>query len=580
MLMSDQSLFSEHIFSTKFQEEFKKYWNSQSDFQNADFEVISKPFKICRISNFLKNERFIETLKCELENYEHQRKSTDLYQFEKTNDLFDASDNYSKMLYQSFEKDLTSWMERNTSIKLNGTISMSSARYYETDYLLCHDDNMDDRRIAYILYLSKGWTEEDGGALELFDMDKHGAPLKVVKSLIPEYNSLVFFEVIGNSYHQVAEVITDDKCRWSVNGWFHGPLEECNLKQPRVQSLKNFIEPSTTEVELNSWITERYLSFNIMDQIHENLMKTAYTLLECFLTESTYKQIMNELTSQNIKWQMIGPADIRHYEIADEQTLPKLLKDLCDLFKSISFFELLWKYTELDLVPDGKSMRPKMTIELQRWSAGCYTLLYDKSILNDSTDEIVKTPQLSDKSSTVASVGASTSKSSETGDILNASQCKRKRTDSSCKNTATSSSQKTKVTKYLDIQSDVSAKSHPNKDPEYDADTSESSLPRDEELSPSNSLDNNSENDSVDDDKYKLDVMIQFHTLNDQGEPKTNATIDFIDPNKEEGTLVQIPAVDNHLCLVYRSLMINRLQPYLNHHYEGYSYSLVCSYYE
>lgn len=574
--MSDQSLFSERIFSTRFQEEFKEYWHSQSDFKNADFEVISKPFKICRISNFLKNERFIETLKCELENYEHKRSTTDLYQFEKTRDLSDASDNYSKMLYQSFKRDLASWMERNTNIKLNETISMSSARYYETDYLLCHDDNMSDRRIAYILYLSKGWTEEDGGTLDLFDMDEHGAPLKVVRSLIPEYNSLVFFEVVDNSYHQVAEVITDDKCRWSVNGWFHG-LRECSLKQPRVQSIRNFIEPSTTEVELNSWISKRYLLFNIMDQIHENFMKSSYTLLERFLNESMYKQIMNELTSQDISWQMIGPADIRHYEVADEQTLPKLLKDFCDLFQSISFFRLLWKYTELDLVPDKMSLRPKMTIELQRWSAGCYTLLYDKMLLNDSTDEIVKT-QLSDKSSTVASTGASTSKSSETKSILNASQCKRKR-PSSCKKTVTSLSQKKKVTKYLNIQSDVNAKS-PNKDLGYDADASESSSPQDEELSPSNSLDNDSENDSVTDDKYKLDVIIQFHTLNDQGEPKAEATIDFLDPNKEEGVLVQIPAVDNHLCLVYRSLMINRLQQYLNHHYEGYSYSLICSYYE
>lgn len=568
--MVDEGLFSEHIYSAKFQEEFKKYWHSQTDFKNVNLEIISKPFRICRISNFLKNERFIENLKCELENHDHKRKVTDLYQFEKTDDLFGASDYCSQMLHKSFQKDLASWMERNTNIKLNKTISMSSARYYETDYLLCHDDNMGDRRIAYILYLSKGWTEEDGGALELFDTDEHGSPNKVVRSLIPEYNSLIFFEVVENSYHQVAEVITDDKCRWSINGWFHGPLRECyQAKSPRFESIRNFIEPNTTEIELSSWISKRYLLSSIIDQIHENVMKEPYTFLESFLKESVYEQIVNDLTSQDINWRMVGPADIRHYEIADEQTLPKLLKDFYNLFKSISFFELLWKYTGLDLVPDEKTMRPKMTIELQRWSAGCYTLLYDKSLVKDSSDDAVKTSQLDENTSITA--GASTSKSS-TESILDTGSIKRKR-DGSCP-TTTNLSHKKKVTKY--VESDVSTQSL-SKDSKHGTDTSEISL-QDEELSSDTSA-SDSENDSTN-DEYTLDVIMQFHTINDQGVSKTGDTIDFIDPNQEQGTLIQIPALDNHLCLVYRSLMVYRLQQYLNHLYEGYSYTLMCSYYE
>lgn len=569
--MVDEGLFSEHIYSAKFQEEFKKYWYSQTDFKNVNFEIISKPFRVCRISNFLKNERFIENLKCELENHDHKRKVTDLYQFEKTDDLFAASDYCSQMLYKSFQKDLSSWMERNTDIKLNKTISMSSARYYETDYLLCHDDNMGDRRIAYILYLSKGWTEEDGGALELFDTDENGSPNKVVRSLIPEYNSLIFFEVVDNSYHQVAEVITDDKCRWSINGWFHGPIKECyQIKSSRFESIRNFIEPNTTKIELSSWISKRYLLSSIIDQIHKNVMKEPYTFLESFLKESVYEQIANDLTSQDISWRMVGPADIRHYEIADEQTLPKLLKDFYNLFKSISFFELLWKYTGLDLVPDEKTMRPKMTIELQRWSAGCYTLLYDKSLVKDSSDDAVETSQLED---TIITAGASTSKSS-TESTLDTSSLKRKK-GGSCP-TTTNLSHKKKVTKYVDTQSDVSTQSL-SKDSKHGTDTSEISL-QDEEIS-SDASASDSENDSTN-DEYTLDVIMQFHTVNDQGVPKTGDTIDFIDPNQEQGTLIQIPALDNHLCLVYRSLMVYRLQQYLNHLYEGYSYTLMCSYYE
>ena len=40
---------------------------------------------------------------------------------------------------------------------------------YYLDILLCHDDELDDRRIAFIYYLvPENWTEQDGGALDLF----------------------------------------------------------------------------------------------------------------------------------------------------------------------------------------------------------------------------------------------------------------------------------------------------------------------------------------------------------------------------------------------------------------------------
>lgn len=36
------------------------------------------------------------------------------------------------------------------------------------DYLLCHDDELDSRRIAFIWYLSDDWKEDYGGTLDLF----------------------------------------------------------------------------------------------------------------------------------------------------------------------------------------------------------------------------------------------------------------------------------------------------------------------------------------------------------------------------------------------------------------------------
>lgn len=45
----------------------------------------------------------------------------------------------------------------------------SFINFYFTDYLLCHDDQLENRKIAFILYLTESdWSNEDGGQLELF----------------------------------------------------------------------------------------------------------------------------------------------------------------------------------------------------------------------------------------------------------------------------------------------------------------------------------------------------------------------------------------------------------------------------
>lgn len=579
--MADQKLFSKHIYSVEFQEEFKKHWHSQSNFKSANLEIISKPFKVCRISNFLRDKTFIENLKNEIEHFDHTRKDLDLYQFEKTSDLVSATTEYIPILNRSFREDLVSWMKFNTNIELNGKVSMSSARYYKRDYLLCHDDNMDDRRIAYIFYLTNDWSKEDGGALDLFDTDEEGLPRNVVKSLIPEYNSLVFFEVADNSYHQVAEVLTEDKCRWSINGWFHGPLKKDFHKPRKCKPEKTFVEPNCTEVNLHSWITDEYLNPDITAQIQVEVQIQSYTLLKDFLKEPMYQQIANDLTSRDISWRMIGPPNVRHYEVADEQTLPKLLKDFCELFKSISFFQLLNEYTGLDLVPEENN-RPKMTLELQRWSAGCYTLLYDESLLMDTSNESIKTDQF-DKDISVddvaAPIHASTSDISTNLSNETCRELKRKWIDAphlpksipiSKKVPRLASKSEDLLTRII-VDKQLACSNEHEHDIDLETDTSSSSSSTIRSVS---SYSNESPSD------FLLEVMIQFHVQDAKGMQKTKDSIDFVDPSDEEGILVQVPTYDNHLCLVYRSLAICRLQKYLNHLYDGYSYTFICTYHE
>ena len=44
-----------------------------------------------------------------------------------------------------------------------------------SDTLLCHDDELEGRRIAFVLYLVPPWEEGDGGLLDLFDRDGESA---------------------------------------------------------------------------------------------------------------------------------------------------------------------------------------------------------------------------------------------------------------------------------------------------------------------------------------------------------------------------------------------------------------------
>ena len=97
---------------------------------------------------------------------------------------------------------------------------MSAYVYGLGSFLLPHDDQVEGRIIAYSLHLTDvEMTEKMGGALDLYDADETGSS-KLVKSIIPEYNSLIMFEVSDKSWHQVNEILEDIQ-RLTVTGWYH-----------------------------------------------------------------------------------------------------------------------------------------------------------------------------------------------------------------------------------------------------------------------------------------------------------------------------------------------------------------------
>ncbi|CAG5096077.1 Similar to OGFOD1: Prolyl 3-hydroxylase OGFOD1 (Homo sapiens) [Cotesia congregata] len=562
-----QSILSNHVESVELQDIFRKHWSNHMSFKSDELEIISEPFRVCKISNFIKNQQFMEDLKSELSEVQSKRIMLDLYQLEQTSDLGNHLIDSIEVFHRTFRTDMVEWMQQNTSIELNSTISMTGSCYYDTDYLLCHDDNMGDRKIAFIFYLMSNWTAADGGTLDLFDTDEKGLPRKIVRSLMPEYNSLVFFEVSNHSYHQVAE-ITSNLSRWSINGWFHGPKIE-NLP-PRPQIEYKWLIPMDDDQDLTAWITDTYLCPGIVAGIKEDVEKQSYAYIAQFLKAEVYEKLSKEITDDSITWNKVGPANLRNYEVADESSLPGTLKKFYKLFRSLPFFQLLKNYTELDLIPDNENMKPRMTIELQRWSKGCYTLICD-----NYCDEDMMKDKKEEKS--VGNDDGNNGNREDDGfndgnvlrSILKDIKPKVDKQDESEEASCSKSEDFFKRSPPL----------HPDsEDPDvsdigdYLSGSSRSSEDGDDR-------DNVDEMDDYDDSNIEpgtLDVIMQFNTMH----VSESETIDYLDPKEQESALIHIAPQDNYLCLVYKELSTCRLHKYVNHYFEGYYYNLICTYRE
>ena len=174
----------------------------------------NKSFPYLIINNFL-DKRFAIKLLNELKNENFEFKNSDLFEFYQTKDLENTNNTKLMAFYDMLNsKEFKNYLLKLTGVKALAKIDCSGFIYKNTNYLLPHDDRLETRKLAYVYYLSE-FKKKDGGSLDLFNKEK------VVKSIVPKFNSLVIFKVIKNkTYHQVSEVLTD-KERLSIAGWFN-----------------------------------------------------------------------------------------------------------------------------------------------------------------------------------------------------------------------------------------------------------------------------------------------------------------------------------------------------------------------
>ena len=121
----------------------------------------AKPFKHLFIENFL-DEKTAEVLLKELKNQEFEEKEADLFHFHQTNDFINLREGKLKDFYEYFKgKEVKKLIEEITGIKLKAKIDMAGSLYKDTNFLLCHDDELSGRKIAFLIYLPKNFEEKD-----------------------------------------------------------------------------------------------------------------------------------------------------------------------------------------------------------------------------------------------------------------------------------------------------------------------------------------------------------------------------------------------------------------------------------
>ncbi|XP_042545867.1 prolyl 3-hydroxylase OGFOD1 isoform X1 [Dipodomys spectabilis] len=340
--------FSDAVKENGVKKQVAEAWSHRTPLSHEAIIMDMDPFLHCVIPNFIRSQEFLEGLQKELLNLDFHEKYNDLYKFQQSDDLKKRREPHISALRKLLFEDFRTWLSDISNIALESTIDMSCAKYEFTDALLCHDDELEGRRIAFILYLVPSWDISLGGTLDLYSTDEHFQPKQIVKSLVPSWNKLVFFEVSPVSFHQVSEVLSEETSRLSISGWFHGPsvtrpltyLEPLIPRSPHI--------PHDHEI-LYEWINPTYLDMDYQVQIQEEFEERSEILLKEFLKPEKFAKVCEALEKGDVEWSSRGPPNKRFYDKADENKLPDILKDCMELFRSEALFLLLSNFTGLKL---------------------------------------------------------------------------------------------------------------------------------------------------------------------------------------------------------------------------------------
>ncbi|KAL3269497.1 hypothetical protein HHI36_008563 [Cryptolaemus montrouzieri] len=366
------------LHEAKCMNELKETWKLNKTMNSNDIEIIVDPFRVCILNNFLHSPEIVDCIRHDFNEITWTKRNMDLYEFFQSEDLKHIELSYIKGFYELLTNSVMPWATALTGydlVKISATCSL----YTNTDYLLVHDDQREDRMVAFVYYLTapEGWDFEKGGTLDLLSKDEKGHPSKAVRSILPKNNQFIFFPVTSDSYHQIDEVMSIEDSRLTINGWFHAktdPIFEIPTFNYTAGLFNEIVlTPIDSDVLLESWINESYLNDEcVFDDIREYFEEHSEISLRNFFRGEAWeevKQCLSILENEGENWSQAAPPNRSLYEVLSLDSLPFSLERFLNLFQSKQFFDHLKSLSDLDL----KSMK----FELQKWVPGSYCLLSD-----------------------------------------------------------------------------------------------------------------------------------------------------------------------------------------------------------
>ena len=118
---------------------------------------------------------------------------------------------------QVFQRpEFREFFEAISGLPLAWSDDFGSHSMMQGDFLRPHSDDQKERQLALVIYLSPGWELRFGGVLHM--VDKEGSDTVI----LPEYNSMVAFDVLAESQHYVTEVTSEagPGARLTIGGWY------------------------------------------------------------------------------------------------------------------------------------------------------------------------------------------------------------------------------------------------------------------------------------------------------------------------------------------------------------------------
>lgn len=109
----------------------------------------------------------------------------------------------------------------------------------------------------------------------------------------------------------MSEVLTKNKDRISLNGWFHLDTKRIDNSICKVLEVeKNF--GNEEKFDLKNSFSSNYLKETVKEDIKALFSANSEIQLDNFLLPNVWNNIQNDLKNSQIKWLKKGPANIRY----------------------------------------------------------------------------------------------------------------------------------------------------------------------------------------------------------------------------------------------------------------------------